>query len=197
MTEPNDAAFLKVFLEHRTHNAFADRPVDDATLKQIYEVAKMGPTSANSSPMRILFAKSKAAKEKLRPVLSPGNLDKTMSAPVTAIIAYDLEFHAKMGKLFPHFPPMQGMLAGLTGEARDFYLLQNASLGAAYFILAARALGVDTGPMAGFDRGKTDDAFFAGTTWRSILLVNLGYGSGEKLMPRSPRLDFEEACKIE
>ena len=196
MSNQDEATNLKLFLEHRTHNVFSDRPVEDATLRRIYDVAKMGPTSANSSPMRVAFVKSKEAKEKLRPLLSPGNVDKTMAAPVTAIVAQDLDFHTKVGKLFPHFPPMQGILAGLEGAEKQFYLLQNASLGAAYLILAARALGLDTGPMAGFDRAKTDEAFFAGTSWRSIMLVNLGYGVHEKLMPRNPRLDFEEAATI-
>jgi 3-hydroxypropanoate dehydrogenase len=157
----------------------------------------MAPTSANTQPARFVFVKSADAKNKLRPALSPGNVDKTMSAPATAIVAYDLEFYEKIPKLFPARPEMKTMFANMTASARDFFLVQNGSLQAAYLILAARALGLDCGPMGGFDRAKVDEAFFAATPWKSILLINLGYGDHGKVFPRNPRLDFDEACRIE
>jgi 3-hydroxypropanoate dehydrogenase len=193
-----DAAALdQLFLAARTYNGFSARPVEDATLREMYELARMAPTSANSQPGRVLFVRSPAAKEKLRPALSAGNVDKTMAAPVTAVVAYDLQFHAQMSKLFPARPEMGKALAALPEAARDFMLLQNGSLQAAYLIMAARALGLDCGPMGGFDRAKVDAAFFSELPWRSIVLINLGYGDPSKLFPRNPRLTFEEACRVE
>jgi 3-hydroxypropanoate dehydrogenase len=192
----DEPSLATLFLDARTHNAFSDRPVEDATLRRAYELARMAPTSANTQPMRAVFVKSPEAKEKLRPALSPGNLDKTMAAPVTAIMAYDAAFHLKLPQLFPSRPEMGDAFAKMPPERREFFLVQNGSLQAAYFILAARALGVDCGPMGGFDRAKVDAAFLADVPWRSILLVNLGYGVPEKLSPRNPRLPFDEACRI-
>jgi 3-hydroxypropanoate dehydrogenase len=157
----------------------------------------MAPTSANSQPARFLFVKSPRAKEKLRPALAVGNVEKTMMAPVTAIVAYDLLFYENLPKLFPARPEFKASMASMPPEQRDFFLVQNSSLQAAYLMLAARSLGLDCGPMGGFDRAKVDEAFFAGTAWRSILLINLGHGDPSKVFPRNPRLDFEEACRIE
>jgi 3-hydroxypropanoate dehydrogenase len=193
----NDQILQQLFLEARTHNGWRAEPVDDITLRRLYEALRLGPTAANSVPARIVFVKSAEAKERLRPCLAPGNVEKTMSAPVTAIVAYDTRFHEKMPKLFPARPTMGEALAAMPPEQRDFMLLQNASLQAGYLILAARALGLDCGPMAGFDREKVDAAFFADKPWKSTLLINLGHGDPEKLFPRNPRLDFEEACRIE
>jgi 3-hydroxypropanoate dehydrogenase len=196
-TTPADDAVDKLFLNARTHNGWLDKPVDDATLQRLYELARMPPTAANSQPGRFLFVKSHAAKEKLRPTLSAGNVDKTMAAPVTAVVAYDTVFHEKMPKLFPARPEMGAQLAAMPQAARDFMLLQGGSLQAGYLILAARALGLDCGPMGGFDRQKVDEAFFADLPWKSIVLINIGYGDATKLYPRNPRLAFDEACRIE
>ncbi|MEO6575696.1 MAG: malonic semialdehyde reductase [Polyangiaceae bacterium] len=196
MTNLDDVSLAKIFTLARTHSAWADRPIDDAVLQRIYEIARMGPTSANTQPMRVLFAKSADSKEKLRPALSAGNVDKTMAAPVTAVVAYDPSFHTYMPKLFPSRPDMQGSFANMPAEKREFFLTQNASMQAAYLIITARAVGIDCGPMGGFDRTKVDAAFFGELGWRSILLINLGYGVPEKVFPRNPRLDFEEACRI-
>ena len=185
-----------LFTEARTHMAWQDKPVEDALLKQIYELAKMGPTSANSQPLRVVYVKSHEAKEKLRPALAPMNVDKSMSAPATAIIAFDAEFYEKMPKLFPG-RDMKSHLAQMPQDKRERMLLQNSSLQGAYFILAARALGLDCGPMGGFDNAKLDAAFFPDGKWKSNFLINLGYGNASKLFPRNPRLDFAEACRIE
>ncbi|MDX1975248.1 MAG: malonic semialdehyde reductase [Rickettsiales bacterium] len=183
-----------LFRNARTHSDWLDKPVDDALLKQAYDLAKMGPTSANCQPMRIVFVKSKEAKEKLKPALAAGNVDKTMKAPVTAIIAQDMAFYEQLPKLFPHtdarswFVGNQALI-----ESTAF---RNASLQGGYFMLAARAVGLDCGPMSGFDNAKLDAAFFAGTTIKSNFLCNLGYGDASKLHPRSPRPDFSDFCKI-
>jgi 3-hydroxypropanoate dehydrogenase len=144
-----------------------------------------------------VFVKSAEAKSRLRPALSPGNVEKTMRAPATAIAAYDPMFYENVPKLFPARPEMKTSFSNMQPEARDFFLVQNGSLQAAYLILAARALGLDCGPMGGFDRAKVDEAFFSATRWKSILLINLGYGDPAKLYARNPRLDFDEACRIE
>jgi 3-hydroxypropanoate dehydrogenase len=179
----------------RTHNAWLDKPVQDALLRQVYELAKMGPTSANMCPMRIVFVKSREAKERLKPALAAGNVDKTMAAPVTAIIGMDIRFYEKLPKLFPHMD-MKAYFKDLPENMLEYIALRNSSLQGGYFILAARALGLDCGPMSGFDNAKVDEAFFAGTTVKSNFLCNLGHGDASKLYPRSPRLDFEEACKL-
>jgi 3-hydroxypropanoate dehydrogenase len=190
----NDGLDL-IFRSARTHNAWLDRPVDDALLRQVYDLAKMGPTSANMFPMRIVFVKSREAKERLRPALDAGNVDKTMAAPVTAIIAMDIHFFEQLPKLFPH-ADAKAWFKDLPETVLEYIALRNGSLQGAYFMLAARALGLDCGPMSGFDNAKVDAAFFAGTSVKSNFLCNLGYGDASKLYPRSPRLSFDEACKV-
>ena len=170
--------------------------MSDEQLHQLYELAKFGPTSANSSPMRVVFVKSKAAKEKLAPFLSEGNRAKTMAAPVTAIIAQDHEFYEKLPQLFPH-ADARSWFAG-NQPAIDTTAFRNATLQGAYVIIAARALGLDCGAMSGFDNAGVDAAFFAGTPVRSNFLINIGYGDASRdLFPRSPRLTFDEACRID
>jgi 3-hydroxypropanoate dehydrogenase len=183
-----------IFRNARTHNVWLNKPVDDALLKQVYDFARMGPTSANMSPMRIVFVKSPEAKEKLKPALDAGNVAKTMAAPVTAIIAMDIHFHEKLPKLFPHVDA-KAWFKDLPESVLEYIALRNSSLQGAYFILAARALGLDCGPMSGFNNAMVDAAFFAGTTIKSNFLCNLGFGDASKLRPRSPRLEFDEACK--
>jgi len=185
-----------LFLEARSQNGFLDKAVSDDLLRQAYEIARMAPTSANNQAGRILFVKSAAAKEKLLPAMSPGNLEKTKAAPVTAIIAHDVEFYEKLTKLFPSFD-MRSVFAGMPKEKQDRTAFQTSSLQGAYFMIAARALGLDCGPMGGFDNAKVDAAFFPDGKWKSNFLVNLGYGDPAKLFPRNPRLDFDEACRID
>lgn len=197
MAISRDEELKILFTDARSHNAWLDRPVDDALLHRLYELVRMGPTGGNTQPLRVVFVKSREGKEKLLPVLSPGNVDKTRGAPVTAIIAYDAEYWEKIPELFPARPEMKGYIASMPEAVRDRMGTQSATLQAGYFILAARALGLDCGPMGGFDPAKTDEAFLAGTTWKSLLLVNLGYGDQEKLFPRNPRLSFETACRID
>jgi 3-hydroxypropanoate dehydrogenase len=191
----NDESLDLIFRKARTHSVWLDKPVDDALLAQIYDLAKMGPTSANMCPMRIVFVKSKAAKEKLKPVLDAGNVDKTMTAPVTAIIGMDIRFYEKLPKLFPH-ADAKAWFKDLPENVLEYIALRNSSLQGAYFMLAARSLGLDCGPMSGFDNAKLDAAFFAGTPVKSNFLCNLGHGDSTKLYPRSPRLDFAEACRV-
>jgi 3-hydroxypropanoate dehydrogenase len=184
-----------LFREARTHNVWLDRLVDDALLKQVYDLARMGPTSANMCPMRIVFVKSREAKERLRPALDPGNVDKTMKAPVTAILGMDVHFYEKLPKLFPH-ADARAWFKDLPETVLEYIALRNGSLQGAYFMLAARALGLDCGPMSGFNNAQVDEAFFAGTTVKSNFLCNLGHGDASKLYPRSPRLSFDEACQV-
>jgi 3-hydroxypropanoate dehydrogenase len=184
-----------IFRNARTHNVWLNKPVDDALLKQVYDLARMGPTSANMSPMRIVFVRSPEAKEKLKPTLDAGNVAKTMAAPVTAIIAMDIHFYEKLPKLFPHVDA-KAWFKDLPENVLEYIALRNSSLQGAYFMLAARALGLDCGPMSGFNNAKVDATFFAGTTIKSNFLCNLGYGDASKLHPRSPRLEFDEACKM-
>ena len=189
-----DAAALDLlFREARTHNGWQDRPVDDATLREAVDLAKMGPTAANSSPLRVVFVKSAEAKAKLKPCLSPGNVDKTMTAPATAILAFDPLFYDRLPKLFPH-ADARSWFAGqphAEGVAR-----MNATLQAAYLLVALRSLGLDTGPMTGFDAAACDAAFFADGSAHAFMLMNIGHGDAEKLFPRSPRLDFDEMAVI-
>ena len=186
-----------IFRQARTHNAISG-PVTDAQLRELYDLMKWGPTTMNTQPGRIVFVRSKEAKEKLRPALSPGNLDKTMAAPVTAIIAYDLMFYENLPKTFPHRPDAINGFKGDDKKAgNEKVAFRNGSLQGAYFIIAARALGLDCGPMSGFDNAKVDAAFFPDGRWKSNFLVNIGKGDPAKVMPRNPRLTFEEACRIE
>jgi len=183
-----------IFLEGRSHSVWLDKPVDDAVLQKAYDLAKMGPTSVNCCPMRIIFIKSKESKEKLKPFLDSGNMNKTMAAPVTAIIGYDLEFYNQLPKLFPP-KDVRSWFVGNDPHIQET-AFRNGSLQGAYFILAARSLGLDCGPMSGFNNTGVDQAFFANTPIRSNFLCNLGYGDSSQLYPRSPRLTFDEVCKI-
>jgi len=191
----NDEALNILFREARTYTVWRDQAVDDALLRRVYDLARMGPTSANMCPLRVVFVKSKAAKEKLKPSLDAGNVDKTMSAPVTAIMGMDVHFFEQLPKLYPH-ADAKAWFKDLPESVLEYTALRNSSLQGAYFMLAARALGLDCGPMSGFDNAKVDAAFFAGTTVKSNFLCNLGHGDATKLFPRSPRLSFEEACQI-
>lgn len=196
MTMLDEASLRLLWLDAHTHNGWLNEPVSDELLHRLWDVLRLAPTSGNLSPGRVVFVKSAAAKEKLRPAMAPANLEKTMAAPVTAIMAYDLKFYEFAPKLMPH-RDMKSVYAAMPEAAVERQALMNASLQGGYFILAARALGLDCGPMAGFDAAKVDEAFFAGTSWRSNFLVNLGHGDVSKVRPRAARLDFAEACRIE
>src|ERR1700747_618253 len=185
----SDDALDLVFRKARTYNAWLPKPVPEELLRQLYDTLKWGPTSANNSPARFVFIRSAAAKERLRPALSPGNVQKTMAAPVTVIIGYDLKFYEKLPKLFPNNPGMRDLFAG-SPQLVEVTAKRNSTLQGAYFMLAARALGLDCGPMSGFDNAKVDASFFAGTTVKSNFLCNLAYGDVSKLHPRAPRLSF-------
>jgi len=189
------SAIDQLFLKARTHNAWQDRDVPDTLLRELIDIMKLGPTSANCSPARVVFVKSRDAKEKLKPHLSPDNRDKTMAAPVTAIIGYDLRFYNHLSKLFPHEPEAKSWFTG-SEEAVYRAAFRNGTLQGAYLILAARALGLDAGPMSGFDNAGVDRDFFAGTHVKSNFLCNLGYGVSAALHPRLPRLSFEEMARI-
>ena len=189
-----DASLDQIFRTARTHNELGGEVSDD-TLRQLYDLAKWGPTSANMTPARLVFVKSAEAKAKLEPALDEGNRAKTMAAPVTVIVAHDEDFHEKLPYLFPH-TDAKSWFEG-PREGRREAAFRNGSLQGAYVILAARALGLDTGPMSGFDNAKVDEAFFAGTAVKSNFLINLGHGDTAKLFPRSPRLSFDEAARIE
>ena len=193
MTLSDDALDL-LFREARTHSAWLPRPVDDALLERIVSLTVMGPTSANCSPGRFVFVKTAEAKEKLRPALSAGNVDKTMAAPVTVIVAMDMAFFDQLPRLFPHADARSWFVGN--DELVRATAFRNSSLQGAYLIMAARALGPDAGPMSGFDAAQVDEAFFAGTTIRSNFLVNLGYGDRTKLHPRNPRLSFGDIARI-
>lgn len=187
-------ALDQLFLQARTYNAF-DGEVGDAQLRRLYDLVKFGPTTANTCPARFVFVKSAAAKARLGPALDQGNYAKTMAAPCTVIVAYDLSFYEKSPVLFPHTDAKSWFDTKSDAELTTI-ALRNGSLQGAYLLLAARALGLDCGPMSGFDNAKVDSAFFAGTSVRSNFLCNIGYGDRTGLAPRSPRLDFEEACRF-
>jgi 3-hydroxypropanoate dehydrogenase len=192
MLTPENLALL--FSDARTHNEWQAKPVSDEQLHAIYDLMKWGPTSANCSPARLVFVKSEAEKNKLLACVGPGNQDKTRTAPVTVIIGMDMAFYEQLPTLFPHadarawFEGNQALI--------DATAFRNSSLQGAYLMLAARALGLDCGPMSGFDADKVNAAFFAGTEVKANFICNLGYGDAAKLFPRSPRLAFDEACKI-
>jgi len=190
------AAFDQVFLSARTFNKFIDRKVDDATLHQLYEAYKWGPTAMNSQPARIIFARSAAAKEKLKGALMSGNVDKTMAAPVTPIIAYDTAFYEQLPTQFPPNPAARDMFAGNPALAAET-AMRSGTLQGAYLIMAARMLGLDAGPMSGFDAAKVNAAFFAEGSWKVNFLVNLGWGDSSGNRPRGPRLSFADAARIE
>jgi len=210
MSQPiADAAMDTLFREARTYSAWQDRPVTDQTLRDLYDLLKWAPTSANAAPARFAFLRSTEAKERLRPALAPLNVEKTMSAPVTVIVAYDLKFYDQLPKLFPHSPGMK-QLFERNPELVEATAKRNSSLQGAYLIMAARALGLDCGPMSGFDHAKVDEEFFAAGKpcfgcdqeffpeghVKTNFLCNLGYGDPGKLFPRLPRLPFNEACSL-
>ncbi len=190
----DDRSLDTLFRTARTHSVWQDKPVSDDLLVQIYDLMKWAPTSANSSPARIIFIKSAAAKERLLPAMIQGNIDKTRTAPVTAIIAQDHAFYDQLPRLFPH-ADARAWFAG-NQPLIDTTAFRNATLQGAYLMLAARALGLDAGPMSGFDNAIVDQEFFSGTHIKSNFLINLGYGDATGLFPRSPRLSFDEAAQI-
>ncbi|MDQ2735481.1 MAG: malonic semialdehyde reductase [Pseudomonadota bacterium] len=185
----------QLFDHARTQNGFTAEPVPEATLRQLYDMMKWAPTSANTSPARIVFVTTAAAKEKLLVCMSPGNVEKTRAAPVTAIIGTDMAFYEKLPQLFPHVDAKAWFVG--KKEFADTTAFRNSSLQGGYLIIAARALGLDCGPMSGFDGAKVDAAFFAGTEIKANFICNLGHGDPTKVLARSPRLSFEEACRIE
>src|SRR4051794_20476886 len=210
MKQPlNDAALDQLFREARTYNAWQDRPVSDETLRQLYDLMKWAPTSANMSPARIFFLRTREAKERLRPALMAGNVEKTMAAPVTAIIGYDELFYENLSRLYPQIPNYRDVFAN-SPQLADVSAFRNGTLQGGYLILAARSLGLDCGPMSGFDNEKVDQEFFpvsaavqAAATEveplgriKSNFLCNLGYGDPAGVYPRNPRLTFEEACRL-
>lgn len=203
-----DGALNQILREARTYNAWLDKPVSDETLGELYNLMKWGPTSANSTPARFVLLRTEAAKERLRPALAPGNVEKTMSAPVTVIVAYDLRFYDKLPRLAPQNPAFRGLFAN-NPELAEATAKRNGTLQGGYLILAARALGLDCGPMSGFDNAKVDEEFFgAGSTdqgmseehvlgtIKSNFLCNIGYGDPSSVFPRAPRLDFSEVCRV-
>ncbi len=194
-TPMTQAAFDQLFFQAHTNNAWQDKPVADELLHRLYDTLRMAPTSMNCSPARIVFVKSKAAKEKLSPALMEGNRAKTMAAPVTAIIGYDTRFYEKLSELFPPIPTARNMFES-NPALSEVTAFRNGTLQGGYLILAARALGLDCGPMSGFDNAAVDQLFFAGTNVKSNFLCNLGYGDGKGVYPRNPRLEFAEACSV-
>lgn len=195
MTEPlPDACQDQLFRKARTRNAFSDKPVPEALIRELYDLARMGPTSGNVGPARFVFLTTPEAKTRLAPLMSRANRSKAIGAAVQVIVAYDLAFANRIPELFPHNP---GSAAWFKDPAvAEETAFRNGSLQGAYLILAARTLGLDCGPMSGFDRAGVDAEFFAGTTWRSNFLCNIGYGADEALFPRLPRLSFEDACQV-
>jgi 3-hydroxypropanoate dehydrogenase len=191
----NNEGLDLIFRNARTHNGWLPKLVEDELLRKVYDLAKMGPTSANMCPMRVVFVKSPQAKERLKPALDPANLAKTMAAPVTAILGMDVHFFDQLPKLFPH-ADARAWFKDKPEPVLEYIALRNSSLQGAYFMLAARALGLDCGPMSGFDNAKVDAEFFPGTSVKSNFLCNLGHGDPSKLFPRLPRLSFEEACSV-
>lgn len=190
----DEACLDQLFRNARTHYRWQDRPVTDDELRAVFDLLKMGPTSANSSPARFLFLRTREAKERLRPALSPGNVDKTVAAPVTAIVAYDPKFYEDLPRLFPH-DDARSWFAGNDELARET-AFRNGTLQGAYLILAARAAGLDCGPMSGFDNARVDAEFLLGMGWKSNFLVNIGHGDSAELHPRLPRFAFDEACRL-
>jgi 3-hydroxypropanoate dehydrogenase len=190
----SNEGFSLLFRNARSHNGWLPEPVSDAVLRELYELLKWGPTSSNSCPARFVFVKSPEAKEKLLPCMAQGNMGKTRSAPVVTIIAQDMEFYEQ----FPKLTPKRDTRSDFVGkkELIESTAFRNSSLQGAYLMIAARGLGLDCGPMSGFDNKKVDDAFFSGTTWKSNFICGIGIGDTAKLYPRAPRLDFGEVCKI-
>ncbi|MGH1359443.1 MAG: malonic semialdehyde reductase [Burkholderiaceae bacterium] len=193
----NDEALDQLFLSARTANGWQSGDVTDAQLKEIFELTRMPPTSANCQPVRLVFLRSPEAKERLRPALSPNNLDKTLKAPVVTIIAHDTQFQEHLPRLFPHAPDFKDMFDGEQNrEKREVAAMRNGTLQGGYFILAARAVGLDCGPMSGFDNQLVDEEFFPEGRFKSNFLCNLGRADPDKTFPRSPRFEFDEVCKV-
>jgi 3-hydroxypropanoate dehydrogenase len=190
----DDTALEALFRAARTHYTWKDEPVSDATLRELYDLLRLGPTSANSSPGRFLFLRTRPAKERLVPALSRGNVKKVLTSPVTVIVAYDPRFYDELPRLFPS-ADARAWFSGDEALAEET-AFRNSTLQGAYLIVAARALGLDCGPMSGFDRAKTDEIFLAGRGWKSNFLINLGHGDVTDHAPRAPRLDFDEACAL-
>jgi 3-hydroxypropanoate dehydrogenase len=193
-TKLSSDALDQLFRKARTHSAWLPTRVSLVTLREVYELARWGPTSANSTPARFVFLESEAAKARLLPALAPGNVEKTRAAPVTVIVAWDTEFYEKLPQLFPQ----ADMRSHFVGQQRliDETAMRNGSLQGGYFILAARSVGLDCGPMSGFDAAKVNAEFFPDGKWKANFLCNLGYGDRSKLFPRNPRLEFDEACRV-
>lgn len=197
MAQPIDQYALDtLFLQARTHNGWLDKPVEDSVLRRIFDIARMAPTSANCSPMRLVFIKSADAKARLLPMLMEGNRAKTLAAPATAIIGYDSEFYEHLPRLFPHADARSWFAGPENTQNAALTAFRNGSLQGAYLMLAARALGLDCGPMSGFDNAAVDREFFPGGKVRSNFLCNIGYGDVSKLHPRSPRFEFDEVCTV-
>ena len=194
MSDTDKALLAKLFTEARSQNGWRPDPVSDQQLRAAYEIAKFGPTSMNTQPMRILFLRSVEAKERLKPAMAPTNVNKVMTAPVVAIIAFDSEFYRELPKIFPHNPNAQGLFAGnpALAEATAF---RNGSLQAAYYMMALRAVGLDVGPMSGFDPGIVNEVFFQDSTWRVNFLCGIGCGDYSKVLVRLPRLEFEDVSR--
>ncbi|MEO0344843.1 MAG: malonic semialdehyde reductase [Pseudomonadota bacterium] len=195
MTAISEAARNTILGEARTHSTWHDKPVPESLLREIYDLTKMGPTSANCCPARFVFVTSEAGKARLKPHLIEGNVEKTMTAPVTAIIAYDSEFYERVPELHPHNP---GARDWFTGSEQSIYdnAMRNGTLQGAYFMIAARAIGLDCGPMSGFDPAGVNGEFFPDGQFRVNFLCNLGYGDASSLHPRLPRLAFDDACQM-
>jgi 3-hydroxypropanoate dehydrogenase len=191
----DDAALDLLFRKARSHNGWLDKPVTDEMLRELYELMKWGPTSANCSPARIVFVRTPANKERIRPALSPNNVEKTMTAPVIAIVAYDSRFYEHLPQLFPRNPQVAELFASNSAMAATT-AFRNGTLQGGYFLLAARAVGLDCGPMSGFDNAKIDAEFFPDGRFKSNFLCGLGHGDVAKVLPRSPRLAFKEACAL-
>lgn len=190
----SDTALEQLFTAARTRNAWSDRPVSEDLIRRLYDLTKFGPTAVNNTPARFVFVTSPEAKARLVPLMSEGNQAKTAQAPVAVIIGYDMEFHETLPRLFPHAPGAKDWFADEAGRRESAF--RNSSLQGGYFLIAARALGLDVGPMSGFDAEAVKAEFFAGTAVEPNFIVNLGYGTDENLFPRSPRLAFEEAAQI-
>jgi 3-hydroxypropanoate dehydrogenase len=190
-----DAMLKQIFFEARSQNGWSSEPVSDDALRAAFDIAKWGPTSMNTQPMRLVILRSIEAKERLKPALAPGNVEKVMSAPVVAIIAHDIQFYTQLPKTFPHSPDAQARFANdpVVSEATAF---RNGTLQAAYFMLALRAVGLDVGPMSGFDADKVDGEFFADSSWRANFLCGIGFGDPAKVLGRLPRLTFEEISQL-
>jgi 3-hydroxypropanoate dehydrogenase len=194
MPQVPDSALDVLFRNARTHRSWLSKPVPDELIHQVYDLFKLGPTSANSSPGRVLFLRTQAAKARLLPCMAPGNVEKTSAAPVVAIVAYDLEFYEKLPELAPS-ADFRSLFAGKPDLIQET-AFRNSSLQGAYMMIAARALGLDCGPMSGFDAAKVNAEFFPDGKWKANFVCSIGYGDPTKLYPRQPRLPFEEACKL-